>query len=246
MENSLFIKIPEVNKNKKTILKDFECSFILPSIISIIGPNGAGKTTLLSCLLDPKEYLDLIFKFCSTDLTKVSRLEYGKIVGFLGSSDYSQPEILVSDFIKNSGYISTLEDSQILKELGFWGLRVTINQKVSELSLGQFQRLLLLTTFIQDSKLYILDEPDRHLDPKGKKLLVKKIKSLKELGKTILFSTHDLDFSLNVSEYFIGIKSGQREFLCDYETLLKCKFLDSLFETEFIYCKLDNRTHVFN
>ena len=78
------------------------------------------------------------------------------------------------------------------------------NKKHFEISDGQLQKVLVARALAQDTPLIILDEPTTHLDLHHKVSLFKLLKKLtKETGKCILFSTHDIDLAIQLSDEMI-------------------------------------------
>lgn len=245
MKNVFFVKIPQIMKKNIPILSALDFSFPLSSIIALIGPNGAGKTTLLRALLHPLNYHGLEFRLAHIPLHSLRRKEYSAHVSHLGSSDFSQPSVRLLEFIKSAGYYKSFHEADIQKDLEFWELDLISDQNVSSLSLGQFQRLLLLVTCMQEADIYLFDEPERHLDPRAKKLYIQKIKELKKKGKTVFFSTHDLDLAVSASDYFVGLGScGVKQFSSDAPTLIRARYLDTLFNTRFHYQDVDGEIRV--
>lgn len=233
---TLTIKIQKFQFAKKTILSKVGFSVPKCSVVAVVGPNGAGKTTLLNLLFRPKMVEALGFKLGSSDLTNLTSKEYASFVSYLGASDFSQPIITLSDFFKSSCYYSEFNKDRFDICLINWQIYDLKNQLVSSLSLGQFQRLLLAITCYQESELYMFDEPERHLDPQGVKILSSLLAEKKQQSKTVLFASHDLNMALSIADYFVGInENGEQQFCCDKELISKGGYLDDLFQTKFQY-----------
>jgi iron complex transport system ATP-binding protein len=234
--DNLKINIPELILSGKTILKNI--SFVLSSnsIVAVVGPNGGGKTSLLNSILRPPKIKNIKLEFGTVNLKNINPKSKSKLISFLGSSDFSQPAISMELFIKNAAYETKIEDEKIEVLLEKWNIVSLKQELVKNLSQGQFQRLLLLTALNQESNVFILDEPERHLDPDGIKILNNNLLEVKASGNSVLFVTHDLNLALSVADTIIGIsKEGEQVFYAEKDLVKDRKFLDNLFEVEFQY-----------
>lgn len=243
MKANLEVKIPKLTLGKSEIISNIAFGMPKNSILSVIGPNGAGKTTLLKTLFNPKNFADIKFTLNSQDVSELSNKNFAKNISYLGATDFSQPQITILEFFRNSCYSTDSDEQKISASLILWELDSLKNQQVCNLSLGEFQRLLLATTFYQNAELYILDEPERHLDPAGIKILKNVLANLIKQGKSVIFTSHDINLSISAADIILGLnKTGNQEFLCDRELLETKKFLDKLFNIEFQYLKANDGT----
>jgi ABC-2 type transport system ATP-binding protein len=91
-------------------------------------------------------------------------------------------------------YLSGTRSAARTKEILWWtGLLDARDRRVGGFSRGMKQRLGIGAALIRNPELLILDEPSSALDPEGRSEVLRLIKDLKDMGKTILFSTHILD-----------------------------------------------------
>jgi iron complex transport system ATP-binding protein len=106
-----------------------------------------------------------------------------------------------------TNWIGTLSDADIEKvntALSQTQIRHLAAKKHYEISDGQLQKVLIARALAQDTPLIILDEPTTHLDLLHKVSLLKLLKKLThETGKCILFSTHDIDLAIQLSDEMI-------------------------------------------
>ncbi len=243
MKAILDVKIPLLRLNDRDILKNISFSLPKETILSVVGPNGAGKTTLLKALFSPRDFRNLKFTLHDNDISKLSGKSFANKISYLGASDFSQPLITIEEFFINSCYSTEVDNEEIHRGLKAWELESLKGQRVSNFSLGEFQRLLLATTFYQKAELYILDEPERHLDPAGIKILQNVMSNLRERGKNVIFTSHDINLSISTADIILGInKDGEQDFLCDRELLESSKYLNKLFNVNFQYLKIPDGT----
>ncbi len=164
-------------------------------VFGFIGPNGAGKTTtlrMMATLLEPHEGRVLVDGFdCAEQPGEVR-----KVLGFMPDGFGVYENLTVGEYldffasaydIERSARGRSLEAAVELTDLG--GLR---DREVSALSKGMKQRLAIARTLLHDPKVLILDEPANGLDPRARIEMRILIEQLKELGKTIVLSSHIL------------------------------------------------------
>ncbi|MGT2715735.1 metal ABC transporter ATP-binding protein [Streptococcus respiraculi] len=174
-----------------------------PTITGILGPNGAGKSTLLKAMLhiidhDGKTILD----------GKDIRKQRGKIayVEQKAAIDFTFP-ITVKECVSLGLYpkitfferLKTSHWKKVETALDLVGLKEYADRQISELSGGQFQRVLIARCLVQEADYIFLDEPFVGIDSVSEEIIMTTLRQLKAEGKTILIVHHDLD---KVKHYF--------------------------------------------
>ena len=91
-------------------------------------------------------------------------------------------------------------------------MRDYLLKRVSDLSTGMKQKTSIVRTLIHDPDLVILDEPTTGVDVTGQSVIVDLIKSIKESGKTLIFSTHQLNEVRDIADHIIVMKAGKKVF----------------------------------
>lgn len=170
------------------------------SIYGFLGPNGSGKSTTLKVitgLLYPTSGEIIIegHKWSRKDLNDI---------GALIESPALYGNLTARENLKVHTTLLNIEGSKIEDVLNIVGLRNTGKKLAGQFSLGMKQRLGIAIALLNDPKLLILDEPMNGLDPVGIEDLRKLIKSLKDKGITIIFSSHILSEVAQLAEE-IGI-----------------------------------------
>ncbi|MFM9413895.1 ATP-binding cassette domain-containing protein [Peptococcus simiae] len=94
-------------------------------------------------------------------------------------------------------------EEAICKMIDDFRLKTMINQKVRSLSLGMLQKLKLALTFMPSTSILILDEPFNGLDIEGVLLLKEKINEAKNMGKTIMITSHNTEQLANLCDNFV-------------------------------------------
>ena len=164
-------------------------------IFGFIGPNGAGKTTtmrVLATLLEPSAGDALVGGHSVIDYPEKVRRVLGYMPDYYGVYEgLTVWEYL--DFFAAAYGIPRRRRQRILEDvMDLTDLKGLRNRMASDLSKGMTQRLCLGKTLIHDPQILILDEPASGLDPRARIELRILLKELRDMGKTILISSHIL------------------------------------------------------
>jgi ABC-type multidrug transport system, ATPase component len=178
------------------------------SIYGFIGKNGAGKSTTqkLICGLTPKTSGEMkLFGKPSNEAEIRSK------VGMLIENAGAYPSMTAYENMKLYGLAIGIDklENEITRVLKMVGLNDTGKKKVKQFSLGMKQRLGIAIALLGSPKLLILDEPINGLDPQGiiefREIM---LKLNKEIGMTILISSHILGELSKISTHYGIIKDG--------------------------------------
>ena len=199
------IRIENLSVSYKETLALKDISLVLqgPTITGIIGPNGAGKSTLLKSMLGiiPHEgHAFIDDKEMNKSLKKVAYVEQKIHI------DYNFP-IKVKECVSLGLYPSiplfhTLKAShwkKVSEALEIVGLSDYADRQISQLSGGQFQRVLIARCLVQEADYILLDEPFVGIDSVSEEIIMNTLRDLKKAGKTVLIVHHDLG---KVPHYF--------------------------------------------
>lgn len=199
------IRIENLSVSYKETLALQDISLVLqgPTITGIIGPNGAGKSTLLKSMLGiiPHEgHAFIDNKEMNKSLKKVAYVEQKIHI------DYNFP-IKVKECVSLGLYPSiplfhTLKAShwkKVADALEIVGLSDYAERQISQLSGGQFQRVLIARCLVQEADYILLDEPFVGIDSVSEEIIMNTLRDLKKSGKTVLIVHHDLG---KVPHYF--------------------------------------------
>ena len=199
------IRIENLSVSYKETLALKDISLVLqgPTITGILGPNGAGKSTLLKSMLGiiPHEgHAFIEDKEMKKSLKKVAYVEQKVHI------DYNFP-IKVKECVSLGLYPSiplfhTLKANhwkKVDEALEIVGLSDYADRQISQLSGGQFQRVLIARCLVQDADYILLDEPFVGIDSVSEEIIMNTLRDLKKAGKTVLIVHHDLG---KVAHYF--------------------------------------------
>lgn len=195
------------------VLRDVSLAVGPGEVFGFVGPNGAGKTTTiraLATLLTPDEGE---VEICGQDAIS-SPQEARRFVGFVPDNAGVYERLSVREYVEffaaASGIGSTLERKRAVgTALELTGMTGLADRMCSELSKGIRQRLALARALVHDPQVLLLDEPASGLDPRARIELFELIRQLKELGKTILLSSHILTELATVVTHLGIIERGR-------------------------------------
>ncbi len=174
-------------------------------VFALLGPNGSGKTTTLGIVLgaidlDGGSYQWFDEEFNSTTLRRIgSILEVPLFYPFMSATDNLK---LIAD-IKRISYDGI---DEILTQVGLYQRR---GSAFRTFSLGMKQRLAVGAALIGNPEVLILDEPTNGLDPQGIAEIRTLIKSIAEMGKTIILASHLLDEVQKICSHVAVLDHGK-------------------------------------
>jgi len=223
---------------QKVIASDISVALPSGSLTALIGANGIGKSTLLRTLTGIQQPLGGSVLVDGKSLEKYSQKELSQnlavvLTESLPPSDLTVFELVALGRQPYTNWLGSLSPEDTAKTNEALQLTQTSGlaaKRHFELSDGQLQRVLIARALAQDTALIILDEPTTHLDLQHKVSLLRLLKKLSaEQGKCILYSTHDLDLALQLSDLVMMMMPG-KTLLGTPEKLIRERAFDRLFD----------------
>jgi ABC-2 type transport system ATP-binding protein len=176
-------------------------------VFGLLGPNGAGKTTTVEILEGYRERSAGEVSVLGHDPQRRGR-ELRARVGIVLQSCGMYRHITVRESLAHwAGLYPHPRDVEEVLDLA--GLRAKADERVNRLSGGQLRRLDFALALIGDPELIFLDEPTTGFDPEARRQAWRTIRSLRELGKTVLLTTHYLDEAQALADRVGIIKDGR-------------------------------------
>lgn len=182
------------------------------TLIALIGENGIGKSTLLRTLSGLQKPLSGSVSLNNKDLKDYNQVDLAQNLSLVLTEKLPPSNLTVFELIAlgrqpYTNWIGTLTDddvAKVMEAIALTQIEHLSDKKYYEISDGQFQNVLVARALAQDTPLIILDEPSTHLDLFHKVSLFKLLKKLAtEANKCILFSTHDIDLAIQLSDEMI-------------------------------------------
>lgn len=196
----------------KTVASDVAISLEPGKLIGLVGANGIGKSTLLRTITGIQKPLSGTVLLNEKSIETFEPLALAQQISVVLTEKLPPSNLSVYELIALGrqpytnwlGKLSNEDKIQINKAIALTEISYLIHQKHYEISDGQLQKVLIARALAQDTPLIVLDEPATHLDLLHKVSLFKLLKKLTaETQKSILFSTHDIDLAIQLSDEMI-------------------------------------------
>jgi len=174
-------------------------------LITLIGRNGSGKSTLLRSLMRLQPVLSGSILLNNRNIEDHSRREFAMLCGFVSTEAISTGNLSVYELVALGRFPYTnwigkvrAEDRDLIdSSLERVGLMALKDKMLAEISDGERQRAMIARALAQDTDLLILDEPTAFLDLPNRYEVIKLLKDLTRQGKSVIFSTHDLNIVID-------------------------------------------------
>lgn len=205
------VSVSHLNKsyNGLEAVKDVTFSVNPGEILGLIGPNGAGKSTTIKVILDfmkPDSGYVMLFGHSMTEATKNK-------IGYLPESKGLYKDLSAIDCIL---YLATLKgmDKGEARERAIQLLEKTnmiesSKMKIKHMSKGMGQMIQFIVTIIHDPELLIMDEPFSGLDPVNTELMKNMIGEMRDEGRAIILSTHQMNQVEELCDRVLMIDHGE-------------------------------------
>lgn len=214
------IKVNGLNLSYKNhhVLKDINLRIPSGAVVGLVGANGAGKTTLIRCLLGlslPQSGHIRLLGDEPSDLSDATRARLGYVA--------QTPELI--EWMRVEQYLSYIgafypvwHTQRIAQLLKAWALNPT--QKISQLSLGQKQKLALLQALGHAPDLLLLDEPVASLDPLMRRDFMRTLFD-DAPNRTVLISSHLLSDLERIITHLVLMKDGRIVLADEWDVLVE-------------------------
>ena len=181
-------------------------------VFGLLGPNGAGKTTTIR----------MIVNITAPDSGSISL--FGRQIdpalqdriGYLPEERGLYRRMRVVDQLRFFAELKNVRGKQVESKIDEWLERLKLsewkNKRSMELSKGMQQKIQFITSVIHDPDVLILDEPFSGLDPINTELLKEVVLELKRAGKTIIFSTHQMEVAERICDDICLLNRAQKVF----------------------------------
>jgi len=200
--NELTVKLDRVCKSfgEFVAVNDLSLAVSAGRIYGLLGPNGAGKTTTIRMIVNitaPDSGRIDIFGGRITEAVQDR-------IGYLPEERGLYKKMKIGDQLRFFSALKNLSGKDAEQRIDEWLARVKLsewkNKRAVELSKGMQQKVQFVSAVLHNPDLLILDEPFSGLDPVNVKLLKEIVLELKTAGKTIIFSTHQMELAEEICD----------------------------------------------
>lgn len=210
--------------NGLTALDDLTLGVEEGAVVGFIGPNGAGKTTtmrILTTLLQPTRGQAWV---AGHEVTREPK-EVRRVIGYMPDFFGVYEDMKVWEYLDFFGACYDLPPAARTAMIDDLLALVDLGHKkgafVDSLSRGMKQRLCLARTLTHDPQVLILDEPASGLDPRARIEMRELLRELKQMGKTIFFSSHILSEVADICTSIAILEAGRLVAYGDMEEMKK-------------------------
>ncbi|TYB77418.1 ABC transporter ATP-binding protein [Bizionia gelidisalsuginis] len=209
-------------KTETSIASGINLTLNKGELIGLVGGNGIGKSTLLRTLTNVQPALKGSVLLHGKTIESYDNLTLAKVLSIVLTETIASKNLSVFELIALGrqpytnwvGTLTTADANAINAAISQTNLESLKHKKCYELSDGQLQKVMIARALAQDTDLIILDEPTTHLDMYHKAYILKWLKKLVEqTGKTILFSSHEIDLAIQLCDRLIVMKTDS--IVCD-------------------------------
>ena len=208
------LKIEHLTKTfgVKKAVDDLSLHIAPGEIYGFIGHNGAGKTTTLKSVVGIQNFDEGEITICGTSI-KADPLTCKKQIAYIPDN----PDLY--EYMTGIKYLNFIADifgigsaermERIHKYADIFELTADLAQPIASYSHGMKQKLAIISAWIHEPKLIIMDEPFVGLDPKAAHLLKSMMREVCDNGGAIFFSTHVLEVAEKLCDKVAIIKAGK-------------------------------------
>ncbi len=191
---------------KNEVLSSLDLNIEKSGIFAILGPNGSGKTTLIKSVLGMVVPNKGTISVGGKSIKK--NWKYRQDINYLPQIANFPGNLKVKELIRMIKDLRQMP-SNAEKLIALFQLEPSLDKKLSTLSGGTKQKVNIVLTFMFDCPLLILDEPTTGLDPASLIKLKELIQQEKNSGKTILITSHIMQFVAEVADTIVYLLEGK-------------------------------------
>lgn len=223
----------KMNYGKKEVLKGLDLDIYKGNIIGYIGSNGAGKSTTIKILLGLIKGYSGEVKIFGKNIEDESN-DYSKKIGYVPEVAKVYESLTAKEYLTFCGQIYGLSyevcDEKSKKLMKVLGIEHAYESRLSSLSKGMKQKVVIISAMLHNPDILFLDEPLSGLDANSVLLVKEILYKLKQEGKTIFYSSHIMEVVEKISDRIILLNEGNIVADGNFEDIKDSSFDGSLEE----------------
>lgn len=189
---------------------DLNLSVHKGEIFGFIGRNGAGKSTTIKCLTGQLPFVDGKIEICGYDINK-QPLEAKKRIGFVSDDHAVYEKMTGREYVNFIADVFEVNDrdktiAQLVKK---FSIERAFDLRIGSYSHGMKQKICLIASLVHDPDIWVLDEPLTGLDVVMMRQVRQAMLERKAIGKTVFFSSHNLDVVERICDKAAIIHNGK-------------------------------------
>jgi iron complex transport system ATP-binding protein len=214
--------------------------------VSLIGPNGAGKTTLLKCLMKilPLESGSVFFD--ANPIHSLSQKKLATYAAYVPQADSRYLPFTVEEFVMTGRYphlspftaCSEIDRDAGREAMERTGTGIFASRRMSGLSGGERQLVMIASALAQEAEIMFLDEPAAFLDPGHESGVMRLLREINLTdGVTVVMVTHDINRAILTSDRTLVLDRGRVEYFGDSSGLTSTGVLERVYGRGFDYTR---------
>lgn len=234
----------------RTLIEGVETRFERGSMIALLGRNGTGKSTLLRAIARLQEVMKGVIMVEGKPLAELSQAELARLVSFVTTERIDVEALTAYDLVAigrspYTGWMGRLTDKDheaIKRAMVIAGVQHMAERRVSTMSDGECQRVMIARALAQDTPIILLDEPTAFLDlPNRYELCTLLGRLAHEEKKCVIFSTHELDIALSLADSIALVDSPRMVHLPTKEMIVSGN-IERLFDSDYVSFDAENHS----
>ena len=226
----------------RTLIERASAHFECGRMTALLGRNGTGKSTLLRAIASLGEVQGGAIEIGGRELSELSNADLARMVAFVNTERVSVEAMTAYDLVAVgrspytdwSGRLRSSDHEAIERSIRIAGVEHLADRYVDTLSDGECQRVMIAKALAQDTPAILLDEPTSYLDmPNRYELCTLLGRLAHDEGKCVLFSTHELDIALTLSDNIALVDTPQLLYMPTRE-MIASGSIERLFDSPYI------------
>lgn len=204
------IKVDALKKSfgSEQALKGINFDVEKGEIFGLLGPSGSGKTTTIKIMTGEFNATDGHVEVNGTPQKNFGKTSYIKNLGILSDKSSLYERLTVKDNLELFQKLYSAPKERVDEVLKEVGLESEKDKRVSKLSKGMKQRILLCKAVIHKPDILFLDEPTSALDPTTTEKIHDMLEALRDEGTTIMLTTHNMDEATRLCDHVAFLYEG--------------------------------------
>ena len=209
-------------------------------LVALLGRNGTGKSTLLRSIIGLEKPIAGNIYIEGDNIMQLAPEEVARRISLVTTDKVRVPNLRCKDVVALGrtpytnwiGHLQEEDKQKVAEALKLVNMCNYADKSMDKMSDGECQRIMIARALAQDTAVILLDEPTAFLDlPNRYELCLLLKKLVKEEGKCIIFSTHDLDIALSLCDTVMLIDNPQLHTLST-SAMIKSGHIERLFQNQ--------------
>ncbi|MBD3917185.1 ABC transporter ATP-binding protein [Paenibacillus sp. PR3] len=204
------LSVSDVHKsiNKQQILHGVSLEATKGHVVALCGGNGAGKSTLLRMIAGVSQPTAGSIRVAGQSW-KNNRKRYAEQIGYMPDDYLFSHGLSAEETLAFWATLRRVDKEVVGQKLALVGLSEVRRKPVTSFSKGMRQRLLFAQALLGNPALLVMDEPTNGLDPYWMDSFVELVRTVKDAGHTVIFSTHQMQVADAIADEVIFLKEGR-------------------------------------